>query len=143
MKSLRWLFFSAFALSSVPSLASADEPSLVDWAKHRVDQGLVQPLAQQEGSRFSRARPAPKQRRVRITQATTAADKNGHNFVPFAVDVRFGQAWHENDIVGCAYTGSGDLFVKKGDAYRPASFMLGKNAEPVAGVCEAAATARS
>jgi hypothetical protein len=80
---------------------------------------------------------------VRVTQATTSVDKNGKAFVPFAVDVRFGGKWNENDIVGCAYEGSGQLFVKRGDAYRPASFLLGKKADPVPNVCEAAPEARS
>jgi hypothetical protein len=75
---------------------------------------------------------------VRVLQTTATLDKSGRPFVPFAVDVRFGPEWHENDIVGCAYTGSGNLYVKKGDAYRPASFLLGKNDDPVVGVCEAA-----
>jgi hypothetical protein len=134
---------SAFVLSSVPSLASADEPTLVEWAKQRVQEGVVKPLANSEGSRFSRSRPAPRERRVRITQATTTSDKNGRQFVPFSVDVRFGSEWTQNDIVGCVYKGSGELYVKRGDAYRPAGFLLGKNVQPVAGVCEAAAVARS
>ena len=70
-------------------------------------------------------------------QTAATIDKNGKSFVSFAVDVRFGNAdWHENDIVGCAYLGSGDLFVKRGDAYRPASFLLGKSEGPVADVCQ-------
>jgi hypothetical protein len=99
----------------------------------------VKPLADLESHRFSRARPPPRERRVRVPQTTATPDKGGRPFVPFAVDVRFGSEWIENDIVGCAYTGSGDLYVKRGDTYRPASFLLGKNAEPVAGVCEAGA----
>jgi hypothetical protein len=130
-------------LSFVPSLALADEPSLVDWARHRVDEGLVKPLAEQESSHFSRSRPVPHERRVRVIQATTTLDKRGRLFVPFAIDVRYGPVWHENDIVGCAYRGSGELFVKKGDQYRPAAFLLGKNLAAVAGVCEAAPSARS
>jgi hypothetical protein len=138
VKFLRFLFLCAFGLSSVPSLASADEPSLVEWVRNRVEQGLVKPLARQESSRFSRARPPPRERRVRVTESTKTLDKGGRPFVPFAIDVRFGTEWHENDIVGCVYTGSGDLFVKKGDSYRPAAFLLGKNLEPAAGMCEAA-----
>jgi len=110
----------------------------VEWAHRRVDSGLVKPLAQAEGSRFSRARPPPRERRVRVTQAATSVDRSGRHFVPFAVDVRFGADWHENDIVGCVYTGKGDLFVKKGDSYRPAEFLLGKNVGAVAGACEIA-----
>jgi hypothetical protein len=125
-------------LSFVPSLARADEPSLAAWAQRRVQDGLVKRLANQEGSRFSRSRPPPRERRVRVTQSSASVDQRGRSFVPFAIDVRFGSEWRENDIVGCVYRGSGDLFVKRGDQYRPAAFLLGKNVDPVAGVCEAA-----
>jgi len=137
--SLRWLSLCAFVLSLVPSFASADEPSLADLAQRRVEDGLVKPLALFESRSFSRSRPPPRERRVRVLQTTATLDKNGRSFVPFAIDVRFGaDEWRENDIVGCAYTGSGKLFVKRGDEYRPASFLFGKNEKPVAGVCEAA-----
>jgi hypothetical protein len=130
-------------LSFVPSLAWGDEP-LAQWVQHRVDEGLVKPLAKAESSRFSRLRPPPHERRIRATQVTASVDRNGNAFVPFAIDVRFGSAkWNENDIVGCAYRSNGALFVKKGDAYRPAEFLLGKNVEPVAGACEAAPTPRA
>jgi hypothetical protein len=127
-------------LSFVPSLASADEPSLVEWTQHRVEAGILKPLAEREGnrSRFSRARPMPHVRRIRVTAAALTADKLGRGFVPFAVDVGFGGEWQENDIVGCAYRASGDLFIKRGDAYFPAALLLGKKVEPVAGVCQAA-----
>jgi hypothetical protein len=138
VKYLRSPFWYAFVLSFVPSLASADEPSLVDWAQRRVEDGLVKPLASKEGSRFSRSRPAPRERRVRVVQSTVSLDKRGRPFVPFAIDVRFGSEWSENDIVGCVYRSSGELFVKRGDQYRPAAFLLGKKVDPVAGVCEAA-----
>jgi hypothetical protein len=130
-------------LSSVPSLAWADEPSLVTWARRRVEEGIVKPLAAQDDGRFSRARPPPRERRVRILQTTASHDKAGGAFVPFAIDVRFGGEWREADIVGCVYAGTGALFVKRGDAYRPAAFLLGRNVEPVPGVCEAAPQARS
>ncbi len=75
---------------------------------------------------------------MRVLQVSASVDKRGRAFVPFAVDVRFGSAeWHEGDIVGCAYRKTGELFVKSGDEYRPAAFLLGKNVKPVAGVCEA------
>lgn len=133
------------ALSCLSSLALADEPSLAQWAAKRVDEGLVQPLAKQDGgSRFSRVRQPPRERRVRVTQVTASTDKRGRAFVPFAIDLRFGGSeWRENDIVGCVYRGSGELFVKRGDGYRPAAFLLGKDVEPVPGVCEAAPAARS
>jgi hypothetical protein len=120
----------------VPWPASADEPSPSEWAQRRVEDGLVKPLGQQEDRRFSRARPAPRERRVRVTRSEATPDAKGRTFLTFAIDVRFGSEWRENDIVGCVYRGSGNLFVKKGDAYRPAAFLLGKDAKPVPGVCE-------
>src|SRR5581483_3424957 len=62
VKLLRWLSSCALVLSSVPSLASADEAPLVERVQRKVEQGLVKPLSQQEGNRFSRARPVPRQR---------------------------------------------------------------------------------
>lgn len=126
-------------LSSVPSLALADE-ALVTWVKRRVEAGLVKPLANQdEGrSRFSRMRPPPRERRVRAIQASTTTDKGGRAFVPFAIDVRFGSGeWQKDDIVGCAYRDNGELFVKSGDAFRPAAFLLGQDLPPVEGACVA------
>ncbi len=130
------------ALSFAPSLALADEPSLAEWAEHRIDAGIVRPLAERESSRFSRARPPPHERRIRVTQTSLSQDGHGRSFVAFAIDVRFGGDWQQNDIVGCVYAGSGDLFVKRGDSYRAAAFLFGRKAEPVAGVC-APASARS
>jgi hypothetical protein len=137
VKSLRSLYSCAFVLSLVPSSVPADEPTLAERVQGRVEGGLVKPLAALEGRSFSRSRPPPRERRVRVTHATTTLDKSGRAFLPFAVDVRFGSEWHENDIVGCAYTETGALFVKTGEEYRPAAFLLGKNEDPVAGVCEA------
>ncbi len=99
----------------------------------------MKPLAKTETRHFGRERPVPRERRARITAETLSVDKNGHSFVPFAIDVRFGSdEWHENDVVGCVYKGSGELFVKRGDEYRPAAFLFGKNVGPVSWVCEAA-----
>lgn len=127
------------ALSLLPSLASADDPAPVEWAQQRVEAGIVQPLAARAGSRFSRSRPPPHQRRVRITQTTLTRDKQGREFVSFAVDVRFGGGdWQQNDIVGCAYRATGSLFVKRGDDYFPAAFLFGKAVAAVADVCQAA-----
>jgi len=138
--------FCVLASLIIPSLAMSDEPTPAEWAQARVQDGLVKPLAQVENKSFSRSRPPPRERRVRITQETTSLDKNKRAFVPFAIDVRFGfgaTEWHENDIVGCAYVASGKLFVKRGEVYRPAAFLLGKNADPVPDVCQAVDAARS
>jgi hypothetical protein len=121
------VLWCASALLSWPGLALADEASLATWARH-----------QAETRRFSRERPGPHERRVRVTQTTASVDKKGHEFLAFAIDVRYGTEWHENDVLGCVYRGSGELFVKNGDAYRPAAFLLGKNLQPVPGACEAA-----
>jgi hypothetical protein len=142
VKAIHSLTFVA-ALSLLPSLVQADEPSPAEWALKRVEEGLLKPLAEQETHRFSRARPMPHERRTRVSQGPAVRDKSGRPFVAFAIDVRFGGEWHENDIVGCAYTATGNLFVKRGDAYRPAAFLLGKDVGPVAGVCEAAAPTAS
>ena len=130
-----------FILPFVPSLAWADEPALVTWTKRRVDEGIVKALVKRESSRsrFSRDRPPPHERRVRVPQTTASSDKAGREFVPFAIDIRWGDGeWQQDDIVGCAYRKSGDLLVKVGDAYRPAAFLLGKDVQPVAGACEVA-----
>lgn len=131
----------AFVLSLVPSFALAAEPSLVEWARQRVEKGLIKPLAEREreGSKFSRERPMPRERRVRVLKDAVTPDKAGRNFVPFSIDVRFGGGEWKEDIVGCVYEGSGNLFVKRGDAYRPAAFLLGKKVEPVPNVCQEAA----
>lgn len=109
--------------------------------KQRVQAELVKPLAEAEAnfSRFSRARPPPRERRVRVSQTTATTDKSGRAFVAFAVDVRFGGAeWRQNDIVGCAYTDGGKLFVKRGAAFFPVALLFGKKVDAAAGVCEAA-----
>jgi hypothetical protein len=133
----------ALALSFVPALALAGEPSLASWVQRRVGDGLVKPLAKHEesGSRFSRSRPPPRERRVRALQTTASVDKRDRSFVPFAIDVRFGSGeWREGDILGCVYRSSGEIFVKVGEEYRPAAFLLGKDVGPVAGACDAAAS---
>ena len=139
MKYLRLLSWCVFVLSSVPRPASADEPTLAEWAEHLVDARIVKPLAERAGSRFSRARPPPRERRIRVTQSSLTGDKQGRDFLTFAIDVRFGSDWQRDDIVGCAYRATGSLFVKRGDSYYPASLLLGKVVEPVVGVCQAAA----
>ena len=107
--------------------------------QRRVEKGLLEPLAQKERerSRFSRARMPPQERRVRVTQAAATLDASGRAYMAFAVDVRRGAEWHENDFVGCAYTQTGALFVKRGDEYRPAESLLGKDADVAPNVCTA------
>ncbi len=139
MKAIHWSCCCLFALASLPSLALADEP--FTWAKNRVNESIVKPVSARErgGGGFSRGRPPPRQSRIRITQASESRDASNRAFVSFAVDVRWGDAeWNKDDVVGCVYRESGKVFVKIGDGYRPAAVLLGKDVEPVAGVCVAA-----
>jgi len=139
VQSLRFLLCSVLAVSLVPSQAFSEE-SLVQWAQRRVDEGIIKRLAEKNArrSKFSRSMPVPVERRARVTQTATSVDKRGREFLTFAVDIRYGQQWRENDVVGCVYRPTGDLFVKVGDEYRPAAYLLGRDVGPVAGVCEAA-----
>ena len=139
MRFSRKLAWCILALVVVPSFAWAKDVTLADWAEKTVRDGLVKPLSQQEGRRFSRERPPPQERRVRVLAVGPTTDKSGNEFVPFAIDQRYpGSAWNENSIVGCVYRKTGYLFVKIGEEYRPSSFLFGKNVGPVKGVCEAA-----
>jgi hypothetical protein len=111
----------------------------VDRTKACVQEGLIKPLAERAISRFSRSRPVPREYRVRVPETTAAHDSKGGSFMSFAVDTRFaGGDWQADDIVGCVYLGKGDLYVKRGDGYRPVAFLFGKNVDAVPGVCEAA-----
>ena len=136
MVSAKWFGLCVLALLLVPSSALADDPPAT-VVKRRVEKGLLEPLAQKEKeqSRFSRARMPPQERRVRVTQAAATLDTSGRAYMAFAVDVRRGTEWQENDVVGCAYTETGALFVKRGDAYRPAEILLGKDADVAPNVC--------
>jgi hypothetical protein len=126
-------------LSLVPSLAWADEGSLSAWTQKTVREALIKPLTQRESRSFGRERPPPRERRVRVLATTALTDKTGKEFVPFAIDDRFGgDEWNQNVIEGCLYRGTGYLFVKIGEDYRPSSFLLGKNVGAVKGVCVAA-----
>jgi len=78
-----------------------------------------------------------------VRNSSAAVDGRGAGGVsvagvpPFAVDVRFGGEW-KSDIAGCVYAGSGNLFVTRGEEYRPAEFLRGRKADPFPGVCEPA-----
>jgi hypothetical protein len=105
--------------------------------QRRVEKGLLEPLAlkEKERSRFSRAKIPPQERRVRVTQSAPTLDASGRGYLAFAVDVRRGAEWHVNDFVGCAYPQTGAVFVKRGDEYRPAEILLGKDVEAAPSVC--------
>ena len=137
----RLLCGALLALSLVPRIASADEPSLATRMQQHVETDFVAKLTARENdtSRFSRMRPPPRERRVRMTETNPVHDQAGHSFLSFAVDGKYaGGDWQANEIVGCVYPEKGEMFVKIGDGFRPASFLLGTAAEPVAGVCRSA-----
>jgi len=108
-----------------------------------VTRNLLQPLEKHQRSRkkFSRAAP-PAQRRVRVTDREVLVDARGQRFMRFAIDAHF--PWQEDEewdaavIVGCVELDTRAVFVHLNDADYPAAVMLGKNAKPKKGVCEAA-----
>lgn len=110
-------------------------------AQALVGRELTQPLAAKESqrSRFSRAAAPQRQLRVRILDEQPSKDAVGNAFVRFAVDARYGfrgpdddDGWRLDTFVGCAYPDRSQVFVKKGDEYRPAAFLLGKNVKAAA-----------
>ncbi len=134
---LRSLLPTLLALSFVPSLALAEDSSPVEQARRRIDTALVKPLTQSEQSRsrFSRERPPPHDRRVRVTSAILTQDKAGKAFLPYSIDVRYGGDWQKDDVVGCVYPSSGDVYVKLGDKVYPAGMLLGKKVRIVESAC--------
>ena len=113
-----------------------------------VESNLVEPLTAKESARgkFSRARMPAQARRVRILDEQPSKDAKGIAFVRFAVDARYGyianddeRQWRRDDITGCVYLDKSQIFVKSGDQYRPAAFLLGKNLKAAAQTtCQAA-----
>lgn len=99
-----------------------------------VNQRLVQPLVakEREQSKFSRARPAPTERRVRILDEKPRQDSAGAAFLTFAIDARHGWGdddaanWTKAAMTGCVYPDSGEVFIKRGNAFHPATAALGK-----------------
>jgi hypothetical protein len=144
MKSSSPLIMLAFGALFLSPPAPAEElPAAPDAqiARALVERELVKPLAAKERdqSRFSRARLPAQERRVRVREEGTQKDAAGRSFFTFAVDARHGilaandeSAWRLETITGCVYVESGDIFVKSGDGYRPAAFLLGKNLKPAA-----------
>jgi len=112
-------------------------------AQALVSRELIQPLAAKESkrSRFSRAALPAQARRVRILDEQPGKDAQGNAFVRFAVDARHGfrvpgdddpSGWRLATIVGCVYPDHSQVFVKRGEEYRPAAFLLGKDVKAAA-----------
>jgi hypothetical protein len=82
----------------------------------------------------------PEERRVRILDEQPSKDAQGIAFMRFSIDARWGMLggdddenhWRRDDITGCVYLDKSQIFVKNGDQYRPAAFLLGKNLKAAA-----------
>jgi hypothetical protein len=136
------LLFSHTTFAEPPAASGASPDAKTAQAKAAealVGRQLIQPLAAKENnrSRFSRASLPAQARRVRVLDEHK--DALGATFVRFAVDARHGFAndddnsrWQLATITGCAYVDRSEVFVKKGEQYRPAAFLLGKNVKAAA-----------
>jgi hypothetical protein len=144
--SSRMTFAEPTAANGSPSEVKSTEAKA---AVALVSHDLIQPLAAKERnvSRFSRARLPPQDRRVRILDEQPRKDAQGSAFVRFAIDARHGfyaqaaddeSRWRLATITGCVYVDRKQVFVKNGDEYRAAAFLLGKNLKAAAeSTCQA------
>lgn len=127
-------------LALCPTFALAGEPDtkLVETAQRTVERSVLSPLkaSEQHRAMFSRAKVVPRERQARLTSTLTSTDASGRAFLPFTVEARWGGDW-KRDFEGCVYPATDEVFVKKGDSFRPASFLTGKKSDAVTGVCEA------
>ena len=138
--------FAEPAASGAPEAKTAEAKSAVALVSH----DLIQPLLAKEDKqgRFSRGRLPPQERRVRILDDKPRKDAEGVAFLRFSIDARFGYVgqgdedesrWQRDTITGCVYLERNQVFVKKGDSYRPAAFLLGKKVKAAAeSTCEPA-----
>jgi hypothetical protein len=144
---MRHYLLAAVTIVLTSSLASAgSEPA--PGAVGLVNQRLVQPLVakEREQSKFSRARPAPAERRVRLLDEKPQQDSAGEAFLTFAIDTRHGWGdeedvhWTKAAITGCVYPDRGEVFIKRGKAFHPAAAALGKKTKAAPErTCQAAA----
>jgi len=128
-----FLLVAVVLTSSLASAGSSTTPSAVALVNER----LIQPLAakEREQSKFSRAALPPAARRVRVLDEKPQQDSAGNAFFSFAVDARHGWAaseegWKKAAITGCVYPASGEVFIKRGNAFHPAKAALGKKTKP-------------
>jgi hypothetical protein len=126
------LFAAAIVLSSTLASAGSNADSK---ATTLVNERLIQPLAakEQDRSKFSRARPAPSERRVRFVDDTPQHDTAGDAFLTFAIDEHHGwsdsasdENWTKSTMTGCVYVDRGEVFIKRGNAFHPAAAAVGK-----------------
>ena len=129
--------------SSLASAGSKTPPTAVSM----INDKLVEPLVAKEEhqSKFSRARPAPSERRVRVLDEKPQQDSAGNSFFAFSIDSRRGwgddeSLWHKDAITGCVYLDRGEVFIKRGKVFHPAAAAIGKKTKAApSGTCTAAA----
>jgi hypothetical protein len=131
--------------------APAAKTAEAKTAEALVMRELIQPLVARAGhqSKYSRARFPPEAQRVRVLDRQAHKDTAGRAFMSFAVDdergLRVGgddeSQWNLATITGCVYLDQSEVFVKRGDEYRPAAFLLGKKLKAAAeSTCQPEAT---
>jgi hypothetical protein len=137
---------SVLALMLCASAALAEPPAddAQRAASELVNKQLLAPLQKAESrrSRFSRAAPVAVERRVRVLDRVALTDARGRQFVRFAIDERRLRGkqspWAQASVVGCAYPGEREVFVRRGKGYLPARSLLGADEQERADVCRAA-----
>jgi hypothetical protein len=136
-------FFINTSFAEPPAANTPPASAEATSAQTVVQQQLIQPLAakERERSRFSRARLPATERRIHILDQQAKKDTAGRTFVRFAIDEHHGYrkataadeaSWRLAAVTGCVYLDKSEVFVKKGDQYRPAAVLLGKNLQPAA-----------
>lgn len=141
MKSLPFLISFLFTSAAFAEPPSTQPQSAVS---ELVTKQLLAPLKKAESrrSRFSRAAPVAVERRVRVLDTVALTDRNGREFLRFAIDERrpwdAPGAWAMDSVVGCAYPSERAVFVRRGEAYRPARSMLGHEDTTQPDACRAA-----
>ncbi|MBL7685658.1 MAG: hypothetical protein JNK65_06465 [Deltaproteobacteria bacterium] len=112
-----------------------------------LEKKLLDPLRKKESerSKFSRALLPPTGRKIRIENNTPQTDPQGHSFISFSIDENRGYAvnpqksdhqWLKNAIVGCMYPASGEVMVKRGNVFYPASILWGAQVTTASLVCQ-------
>jgi hypothetical protein len=135
-----WLLLLTFTLCASAVHAQPQVHVEAEAVSALVQKVLLTPRANAEAqrSKFSRSRPVPRERRVRVLSERTEQDMLGLPFVRFAIDEHSplyeGDAWHESNV-GCVYPESGKVYVRQGDDYFPASSLLGAHVKPRPGAC--------
>ncbi len=125
---------------SNPATSPSDEQKA---ASKLLEEALVVPLrkAERRRSKFSRAAPVARERRVRVHDAVAQLDARGKPFVRFTIDVHDSldedPSWQLGAIVGCVYTQEREVYIQRGEHFVPAAGALGKSVKAVPDVCRA------